>query len=313
MGARNKVGFATKFLSNRNYLKEVSVEGKTTPKFHFNLTLYDHYAAQIIRSGNCITLLSNSISITKDNFWNTNYFEDLTKYVFWTFNKSFRLTLIDNIELLNFSTITRCQHLLEGNFEPYDTKLEQQTDEEVQWCLVKNEHIKKDDKFKQMYLLDKENRTEILKALTEKVASLKTVQNIAKPVEEEITAIEAKAKSFLDLLKPINNDTLQTLQFIQQKLEVASFEFNLFNKIDKLPNGKNPYGLNGTIAAMIDFFYQYDYFKKEHNLEEIFKAYSSYTGNSIAKLKTFLSEFRQDNSYVKHVEKLKKLKISKLK
>jgi hypothetical protein len=308
-----KVGFATKFLSNHNYIKEVSVEGKTSPKFHFNFALYDHYAAQIIRSGNCITLLSNNISITKENFWNTNYFEDLTRYVFWTFNKSFLLTLLENIDILNASVITRCQQLLLDNFTPYDTKLEEQADEEVQWCLVKNEHIKKNDKFKQMYLLDKENRTEILKALTEKIASLKSVHNITKPAEEEITAIEAKPRSFLDLLKPINNDPLQTVSFLKDKLDAAGFEFNLFTKIDKLPNGKNPYGLNGAIAAMIDFFYQYDYFKKEHKLEEIFKSYFFYTGNSIPKLKTFLSEFRQDNSYVKHFEKLKKLKINKLK
>jgi hypothetical protein len=308
-----KVGFATKFLSNRNYLKEVSVEGKTTPKFHFNFALYDYYAAQIIRSGNCITLLSNNISITKENFWNTNYFEDLTRYVFWTFNKSFLLTLIENIELLNLSTITRCQHLLEDNFVPYDAKLEQEADEEVQWCLVKNGFLKKDEKFKQMYLLDKDNRTEILKALNVKLASFGSADHTVQAADEKSTATETKATSFLDLLKPINNDGLQTLHFIQQKLEEASFDFNLFTKIDKLPNGKNPYGLNGAIAAMIDFFYQHDYFKKEHSLEEIFKSYFSYTGNSIAKLKTFLSEFRQDNSYVKRFEKLKKLKINKLK
>ena len=60
-----KVGFATKFLSNRNYIKEVSVEGKTTNKFNFSIGFYDQYAAQILRSGNCITLLSNKITITK--------------------------------------------------------------------------------------------------------------------------------------------------------------------------------------------------------------------------------------------------------
>ena len=34
--------------------------------------------------------------------------------------------------------------------------------------------------------------------------------------------------------------------------------------------------------------------------------------NSIGKLKTFLSEFRNDNSFIKNVEKLKLLKIGKL-
>ncbi len=88
-----KVGLATKLLSNRNYLKEVSVEGKITNKFNFKIGFYDQYAAQIVRSGNCITLLSNDITIDKNTFWNPNYFEDITKYVFWTFNKSFRFLL----------------------------------------------------------------------------------------------------------------------------------------------------------------------------------------------------------------------------
>jgi hypothetical protein len=66
------------------------------------------------------------------------------------------------------------------------------------------------------------------------------------------------------------------------------------------------------MAAIIDFFYQLHYFKKEYNLDEIFKAYLNYSRNTIGKLKSFISEFRQDNSYIKHFDKLKKLKINKL-
>jgi hypothetical protein len=147
MDKKRKVGFATKLLSNRMYLNEVSVEGKTSHKFNFKIGYYDLYAAQIIRNGNCITLLSNSIPITKDTFWNTNYFEDLTRYVFWTFNKSFLLTLIDTIDTLIPTTLLRCANLLQENFTPYDDKLEEQADEELYWCLVKNGWLKKDSKF----------------------------------------------------------------------------------------------------------------------------------------------------------------------
>jgi hypothetical protein len=103
------------------------------------------------------------------------------------------------------------------------------------------------------------------------------------------------------------------MKFIQSKLEEAGFELQLLSKVDKLPNGKNGYGLNGAIAATIDFFYQYNYFSNAYSIQQIFKAYSNYTGNSIAKLSSFLSEFRQDNSYIKHFDKLKRLKINKLK
>ena len=60
------------------------------------------------------------------------------------------------------------------------------------------------------------------------------------------------------------------------------------------------------------FFYQHRYFKKEYSLEEIFKAYLEYSGNTIGKLHTFLSDFRDDKSYRKHFAKLKALKINKL-
>ena len=110
----------------------------------------------------------------------------------------------------------------------------------------------------------------------------------------------------------MNGSPEETLQFIIQKTEEAGFEYKLFSRIPRLENGKNPYGLNGSMAAMIDFFYQLNYFKKEYTLEEIFKAYLQYSGNTIGKFKTFISEFRQDNSFIKYSEKLKKLKINKL-
>ncbi len=50
MDRKRKVGFAAIFLSNRYFLNEISVEGKTTSKFYFKIAHYDQYAAQIIRT-----------------------------------------------------------------------------------------------------------------------------------------------------------------------------------------------------------------------------------------------------------------------
>src|SRR5438105_15956481 len=108
MEKKRKVGFATKLLSNHYYLKEVAVEGKTTSKFNFRIGFYDQYVAQIIRTGNCVTLLSSNITLTEHSFWNTNYFEDLSKYVFWTFNKCFLLKLTERIPSLKLSVLKQC-------------------------------------------------------------------------------------------------------------------------------------------------------------------------------------------------------------
>ncbi len=130
---------------------------------------------------------------------------------------------------------------------------------------------------------------------------------------QEIATVEDKKTSFTDMLKPIKDSSEETLQFITSKLSEAEFDLNIFSTVAKLSNRKNPYGLNGAIAAMIDFFWQHNYFKEGYSIEEIFKAYSAFTNNSIAKLRTFLSDFRKDKSYIKHFEKLKQLKINKLK
>ena len=59
MGKKGKVGFAAMLLSNHYFLNEISVEGKTTSKFNFRIAHYDQYAAQIIRTGNRITLINH--------------------------------------------------------------------------------------------------------------------------------------------------------------------------------------------------------------------------------------------------------------
>jgi hypothetical protein len=317
MGKKVKVSFATKLLSNHYYLNEVQVEGKASNKFNFKIGFNAQYAAQIIRTGNCITLLSNHITLTDDSFWNTNYFEDLTRYVFWTFNKSFLLKLTEKMETLKLQVLKRCAELLLENFTPYTEPLHDHPDEELKWCYVKNENLKKDPKFSQMYLLDRQNRTAILSAVEKRIAEFPKplLQPLAVDelvVLEDETQPATKIILFLEVLKPINGSPEETLQFIQQKIEEAGFEFNLFSPVPRLENGKNPYGLNGCMAAMIDHFYQLNYFKKDYTLEQIFKAYRQYSGNSIGKLKTFLSEFRNTNSFIKHAEKLKQLKIKKL-
>ena len=96
--------------------------------------------------------------------------------------------------------------MLLENLTPYTEPLDDHPDEEWKWCYVKNENLKKDPKFRHMYLLDEQNRTAILNA--------------------------------------------------------AGFEFNLFSPVPRLENGKNPYGLNGCMGAIIDYFYQLNFLKR---------------------------------------------------
>lgn len=132
-------------------------------------------------------------------------------------------------------------------------------DEEVQFCYLKNGNLKKDPKFSQMYLLDQQNRTAILEAIEKRIAEFQ------KPLPQPAIFNEVAVKNsethptnhtvtFLDVLRPLNGSAEETLQFIMQKTKEAGFEYNIFSRVPKLDIGKNQYGLNGCIAAMIDLF-----------------------------------------------------------
>ncbi|MFB6455896.1 hypothetical protein ACE38W_11550 [Chitinophaga sp. Hz27] len=305
MKNRRKISLLTKYLSNKHYLKEVPVDGKITNRFHFDLGWYYLYANQIIRTGNCITLLSNPYTITIDSFWNTNHFEDISKYVFWTFNDSFQQNLIRQLAFLSESVIARCNELLTRYVIPYNEADYTHPDEELQWCFVKNEFLKKSGKYELMYCRDQENRTAIKSALA-------AFMNRTSVEQTSIVAPAETVPTFLSMLIPINGSQLVTLNYIDEKVKETGCKFEIFRSIRKSKDNRNPYGFNGCVAAVIDYFYQLNYFDTAYSLEQIFHAYFEHTGNYIAKFSTFMSEFRQDNSYLKHVEMLKQLKINKL-
>jgi len=100
------------FISHRHYLNEVPVEGKKNLRFLRRLGFWDRYHLQIIRTGNCISLLTTPFAITEESFWNINHFEDLAKYVFWTFNKSFLLKIIGRVEGQRLPVLVCCRDLL---------------------------------------------------------------------------------------------------------------------------------------------------------------------------------------------------------
>lgn len=166
----HRVSYATKLLSNYFYLNEVPLDAITTCKFNKYMGIYDQYVMQIVRNGNCITFLSNTLELSDDSFWNINYFEELTKYVFWTFNKSFLFQLIEKVQHLKISVIEHCIELLQQNLAPYNEPLDSCQDEELIWCYIKNERLKADSRFIMVYSLDEHNRKTLLQALENSIA-----------------------------------------------------------------------------------------------------------------------------------------------
>ncbi len=239
------------------------------------------------------------MDMTEDNFWKPSHFDDVVRYVFWTFKDSFLAQILEKMKSLRPETLLGYSNLLEGNLIPYEGELPADADEELKWCWVKNASLKKNEAFARMYSLDQYNRRIVLDALKGSVTA-ETASIGKRPPKEP---------GFLDMLVPMEGSPEKALQFIIARIEEADFKFRLFSPVQRLRGGKNPYGFNGCLAAMLDFFYQHGYFKKEYLLEQVFVAYFAYSGNSVGKFKVFLSEFRQDRNYKKYMDKLKALKI----
>ena len=316
MAPKQKISFSAKFLSIRHYLNEVPVEGQVTDPTQRKLGNYDKYISQVIRAGNCITLLRDSFPMTVSSFWNINHFEKFATSVFWTFNKSFLLKLLDQMGIQKLMVLNRCRELLNNNPVAYPEPMPEDADDELQVCYLKNSNLKKDARFRSIYTLDQQNRKLILKAVESRIAALSPAPPIMSLSHSAgnppATAAPQPSISFLNLVRPMNGSSDETIKFIIDQVKQAGIPFALFSKVARLRNGKNRYGLNGAMAAMVRFFYDRNYFNRDYEFVDVFTSYLLFSGNSIGKLQTFLENYQEDSHFQKYLENLKDLKINKL-
>ncbi|WP_162923488.1 hypothetical protein [Arachidicoccus soli] len=271
--SRRKIHWPTKVLSNKNYIQEVSIDGKKTSRFYARVGYYELYASQVMRSGNCLTLLSNPPVFSLDCFRNINLLEDITRFVFWTFNNAFVTNLEKYLLTLSFEEIKSAQDLLQSNPEAYFNINETEVDEELLWCKLKNENLKKDAKFSKIFQKDLDNRSIVLQLL----------ECLINSSNNKVNDTELSSHLFLEMVNPVFNTTKNTLEYIESKILEAKFPHNIFRSIEKNKKGGNPTGLNAEIAAMVFLFQEKGYFKPTFTFKEVFKAFGNYTENQAGK------------------------------
>ena len=138
---KEKISFSSKFLSLRHYLDDVSVDGQLMDPTQRKLGNYDKYVTQAIRAGNCITLLRESYPMTVQSFWNITHFEKFAQSVFWTFNKSFLLKLVDRLSAQKLMVLDRCRELLVEYPVAYADPIPADADDELKVCYLKNSNF----------------------------------------------------------------------------------------------------------------------------------------------------------------------------
>jgi len=313
--SKTKIGFFDKILSRKFYLTEVPVENKRTVLLHwFFWRSYSKDTMKIIRTGSCITLLSDFVPIEAKTFFRMLYFEGYAKYVFWTFNNNFIIDLSRNILLINEDNIKSCIEILRLYPKSYDEKLNNGEDSEISFCYRKILSLKKDRKFDQMFALDVNNRKTVLRLLEERMVETKKGEEIEKDlssIKPEITSYPPVEISFLEMLIPINGSKENTVSYIESKIIEARFPHNIFHTITKTKKGANQTGLNSEIAAMVIVFQEKGYFKKEFTFKEIYKSFGVYTQNKSGKDYDY-SFFAEDYHFKKYLEYLEPVEIANI-
>jgi len=228
-------------------------------------------------------------------------------------NESYRRQLIEYLSGFRDVELQRCQNLLYNNFIPYDGIGKDNPDEELVWCLVKNNHLREDPEFQLIYQKDRENREAILKEIN-KIIELLADNKIETAFFEKSSTIDKepeKQVGFLDMIIPVNGSIENTLNYIESKIIEARFPHNIFQTINKTKKGANQIGLNSEIAAMVNVFQDNGYFKHKFTFKDIFKSFGVYTKNQAGKDYDY-SFFMQDYNFKKYLENLKSLKINKI-
>ncbi len=309
--SKTRIGLFYKFLSSKFYITEVPVENKKTlllRGFFWRNLARD--TMKIIRTGSCTTLLSDSISIEAKTFFRLLYFEDYSKYVFWTFNDNFLIDLSGNVLLIDNGNIDSCIKMLRLYPVAYDEKLNTGVDEEISYCYRKITSLKTDKKFDQMFALDLHNRKSVLDLLEKRMEEIKKQNEGELPsIEPQSTNIKPAEISFLEILIPINGSTGNSLSYIESKIIEANFPHNIFHTIKKTKKGTNQAGLNSEIAAMVNVFQVKGYFKKGFTFKEIYKSFGIYTKNKSGKDYDY-SFFVEEYHFKKYVDYLKTLNIT---
>ena len=311
--SKSKISFFYKYLSSKFYLTEIPVENKKTTLLHWFLGgSIAKDVVKIIRTGSCITLLSDFVPIEAKTFFRLLYFEDYVKYAFWTFNDNFILDLSRNILLLNDDNIISCVEILKIYPHAFDEKLNTGVDEEISFCYRKFDSLRKDKRFDQMFGLDLHNRKIILDMLGKRIEEIKKENEKELPSTAPGSTNHQPAEiSFLEMLNPTNGSIENTLKYIESKIIEAKFPHNIFHTISKTKKGANQTGLNSEIGAMVNVFQDSGYFKREFTFKDIFKSFGIYTKNQAGKDYDY-SFFVQDYNYKKYLEDLKSLEINNL-
>ncbi len=311
--SKNKISFFYKFLSSKFYLTEIPVENKRTILLHwFFWRSHAKDTMKIIRTGSCITLLSDFVPIEAKTFFRMLYFEDYAKYAFWTFNDNFIIDLSRNVLLISEDNIKSCVEVLRLYSMAYDEKLNTGVDYELSFCYRKIASLKKDKRFDQMFALDLHNRKIVMELLEKRVVE-KSEENKKdlSSIESEPANHEPEEISFLEMLIPVNGSKENTLSYIESKIIEARFPHNIFHTIKKTKKGANQTGLNSEIAAMVNVFQEKGYFKKEFTFKEIYKSFGIYTKNKSGKDYDY-SFFVEEYHFKKYLEYLEPLEITNI-
>jgi hypothetical protein len=318
----------------RNYFYDVSVEGQVVQKKRW-LGIWPQgdmeFASKVVERGNILSFIEFEHSIDKDNFWNHSIYAQLVLSKFWTFNQLFKSKLIAKIHEFTYDEALAYYKELDANFYPY-CSIQIMRGGEYEWARIKKyPNLTRKNSFRAVSEYDYKNRLAIKLGLKSHCLNLVRSKKYATrecrlakertnelPIKKETNKNSSKEAvypsriSFIDMLKPVDSNSETTLNIIKSSLNLAKAKRNIFSPPVMTLNEKKPKGFNGTVGAMVFFFFEFQFFKDQYSKEDIIEAFLFDYDVEIPKYKGNFDFFNSDYYYNEIIKRLKKLKINKL-
>lgn len=318
----------------RNYFYAVSVENQIVPKkrwFGIWPESDIEFASKVIQKGNILSLVEFEYSIDKDSFWDQAIYSRLVLGTFWTFNAVFRFKLVSSIHEFGYEEALVYYKELDLNFYPYQS-VPIIRGGEYEWARLKKYPIAaQTEDLKRVFEYDYRSRLAVKLALKshclyllrsrQRVIPVTPLPDLDKmPADENpglpalmnVTQSLPARRSFLEMLKPIDTGPAITLGIIKSSLELAKAPRNIFSPPILTLAEKKPKGFNGTVGAMVSFFFELKFFNDQFSKEDIVEAFLADYKIEIPKYKGNFNFFDNDYYYNDLIKRLKKLKISPL-
>lgn len=223
---------------NKKYISEVPVTISVKIRYSDFFSNHSLFIKTALDRGSCLTLHDIDFRLSASGFWNTETFEDHSKYLFWTFSERFLGKLLNRIEELNLQDIRFFIGVIRENPEPYLWVIDHPTDPYLFFCGNKLKSLNKKHYLDRAYETDRQNRITLLKHFKNLEVEKSKTTSHSKTLESAKASVKKLAKEKIPAEQPPKEEIIPvntTEEGLKENVVTEAESSNIVTEIKPTP------------------------------------------------------------------------------